>query len=731
MKRTELYALLSFTWQTIANSYAMLFFSNRKVFAAVVLLVSFFNPYTGIAGLTATVVAALTAWFMGFSREQVKSGLYTYSALLLGLGMGTFYAFSTGFWLLLVIASVLALLLSAALIARLGKDNLPALSLAFILTLWVVILSAREFGAIGLTQRNIYWLNEMYATGGHELIRLVQWFETLPMAAPVAGFFRSLSAILFQSNIAAGIVLALALLFYSRIALSLMVAGYTVAILFIQLMDGYAGAVNYYNLGTNFMLVSLALGGFYIVPSFRSYLWSLLTVPISYILVLALWKITGTWGLPVFSLPFCITVILFIYVLQLRKAGGKLVLTPVQYYSPEENLYRYLNNRDRLYTQYYFRLFLPFIGEWTVTQGYQGRYTHKGDWAQALDFMIKDQEGKTWQAPGARPEDFYCFGKPVLCPADATVEEVVDYVDDNPVGGDNPAQNWGNTIVLKHTTGLYSKLSHLKKGSIKVNKGDFVKKGAMLAACGNSGRSPEPHLHFQVQTTPYIGSRTIAYPISYYLEHATGEKKYHEAVVRAFSIPEEGTVLSNLVPDAGLQQAFDFKPGMRIAANDGGKEEEWEVMVSPLNELYFWCREKHAVAYFLNDGTRFFFTHYFGTRHSLLFSFYLAGYKVMLSTREGLKTTDIYPKGLFGFKALQWLQDLAAPFYIANRRSYENTVQPAGSGQWEIKSAMLLPQNSGQRMLKSFTVHISGNRLYGITVNDGNKQKEIVCAYIT
>jgi len=62
------------------------------------------------------------------------------------------------------------------------------------------------------------------------------------------------------------------LFFFSRIALTLMVAGYTIAILFIQLMDGYAGSVNYYNLGTNFMLVSVALGGFYIIPSVRSYL---------------------------------------------------------------------------------------------------------------------------------------------------------------------------------------------------------------------------------------------------------------------------------------------------------------------------------------------------------------------------------------------------------------------------------------------------------------------------
>jgi urea transporter len=202
----------------------MLFFSNNKFFASVVLLTTFFNPYTGLAGFIASLVAVLVAYFIGFSREQVKSGLYTYSAVLVGLGMGTFYEFSAGFWILLALAAVFPVL-SAAFLAKLGKSNLPALSLAFIFTLWVVILSSREFAVIGLTQRNIYWLNEMYATGGTDLIRLVQWFENLSLPDVVTGYLRSLSAILFQSNIAAGIVLTIALLFFSRIALTLMIAG--------------------------------------------------------------------------------------------------------------------------------------------------------------------------------------------------------------------------------------------------------------------------------------------------------------------------------------------------------------------------------------------------------------------------------------------------------------------------------------------------------------------------
>lgn len=726
MKHEQAGLFIRFTAQTVLNSYAMLFFSNRKLLALLILLVSFFNPYTGAAGFVATIIAAATAWFIGFSREQVKSGLYTYSGLLMGLGMGTFYEFSTGFWILLFIASVLSVLISAALIAKLGKNNLPALSLAFILTLWVVILSSREFAAIGLTQRNIYWLNEMYATGGNDLIRLVQWTENLAMPSVIAGFFRSLSAIIFQSNIAAGIVLTIGLLLFSRIAFTLMVAGYTIAIVFIQLMDGYAGSVNYYNLGTNFMLVSVALGGFYIIPSVRSYLWSLITVPVSYILVIALWKITYTWGLPVFSLPFCITVILFIYVLQLRKAGGKMVLTPVQYYSPEENLYRYINSRDRIYSRYYFPLILPFNGEWTVSQGYEGKYTHKGDWSKALDFVIRDQSGKTWQGSGTSLEDFYCYNKPVLSPADAIVEEVINYVEDNPVGGNNTHQNWGNTIVLKHAEGLYTKLSHLRKGSIRVTKGEYVKRGMLLAACGNSGRSPEPHLHFQVQATPYIGSRTLAYPFASYIVQDKNER-----LPASFTIPAENNVVSNVQISQSLVTAFDLKPGLRIrAANAAGREEEWEVMVSAYNETYLFCSATASYAYFVNDGSHFYFTNFYGDRSSLLCLFYLAAYKLLLSPDKKVMVTDYYPQGFFGSRIAQWLQDFTAAFFIYKKWQYSSKVtehDALSGGEVRLETKGFQAAGHSIKLFMEATVRIKGGQLAGFDIELNNKQTTVQC----
>jgi hypothetical protein len=85
--------------------------------------------------------------------------------------------------------------------------------------------------------------------------------------------------------------------------------------------------------------------------------------------------------------------------LQMRKTHGKLVLTPIQYYSPEINLYRYINGRERLMNNVYHQIALPFMGEWMVSQGYDGTITYKGDWSKALDFVVLDNEMKTYRFP--------------------------------------------------------------------------------------------------------------------------------------------------------------------------------------------------------------------------------------------------------------------------------------------------------------------------------------------
>ncbi|MCK7534437.1 MAG: hypothetical protein MZV63_27165 [Marinilabiliales bacterium] len=47
--------------------------------------------------------------------------------------------------------------------------------------------------------------------------------------------------------------------------------------------------------------------------------------------------------------------------------------------------------------------------------------------------------------------------------------------------------------------------------------------------------------------------------------------------------------------------------------------------------------------YFVNEGDIFYFTHFEGDKHSLLYHFYLGSYKVIYGFYRGLEDEDHYP----------------------------------------------------------------------------------------
>ena len=73
------------------NSYSVIFFFNNRLLATVILLVTFFNFFAGLSGLIAVLTTVLIANSMGLDKIQLKKGLYSFNALLTGIGMGTFF----------------------------------------------------------------------------------------------------------------------------------------------------------------------------------------------------------------------------------------------------------------------------------------------------------------------------------------------------------------------------------------------------------------------------------------------------------------------------------------------------------------------------------------------------------------------------------------------------------------------------------------------------------------
>jgi urea transporter len=708
----------------ILNSYSVMFFLNNRWMAIATLLATMLNFWAGLSGLLAVIMTVMAAYSLGFDKVQLRNGVLSFNALITGIGLGTFFDPGVVFFVLLALSSLLTLILSVSLGGWLFKYGLPFLSIPFVMTFWLILLPYSMYENLGLTHRNIFWINEMYAIGGSPLIDLYQKIDSWEINKLLDIYLRSLSSIFFQNNLISGIIIALALLFSSRIYFSLSILGFLSAYIFALFSGSDTQAITYYNIGANFMMVAFSIGGFFIIPSKHSYFWTVLLVPITSLVLIFFLKLFGYVQLPVFSLPYAMVTIFFVHFLKQRSKEKNLILTPVQHYSPETNLYAWLNNSERLSRFLYFPFQLPFWGEWQVTQGYHGEFTHKEPWGHALDFMILDDEGKSYTNSGFLCEDYYCFGKPVTAPADGIVIDFTDHIDDNEIGQVNTIHNWGNSLIIQHIPGVYSQLSHLKKDSVRVKRGTYVKMGDIVAQCGNSGRSPYPHLHFQVQNNPLIGSKTLFYPVSYYFNSLQNK-------IIQFNVPVTGEKVSNLNQHHFLFQAMNILPDTVLEfswTDEKGKQrtEHWESYTDAMNYKYLLSRETDAVAYFTCDQMMFYFTAFYGERNSLLYHFFLSAYKIML-TLSDIPVYDKIPVHLLNNNKLMIrLNDFSAPFYNFAKADYhqeinnnDHTVDPKGI---DIKTEIITSVFGKKSVYLQSEIHFNEKGIESFSVAYPNKK---------
>ena len=730
MKNKQPYLLL---FKGTINSYSTVFFSDNWVLAFILMGVTFFNFYAGLSGLIAVLATNIIAYFMGYNEFSISKGLYGFNSLLVGLGIGITFEPNTAFYILLLFSVILTLFLTISMEGVIGKYALPYLSVPFLFAIWLLFLATRQFHELKISEHGIYILNELYDAGGIALVNKYHQINDLPIPDSLFIYFKSLGAIFFQYNAIAGMLIAIGILIYSRIGFTLSLLGFYAAFFFYQIIGANINDLSYNYIGFNFILTSIAIGGYFIVPSKSSYFWVVVLIPLIVIVTIATSSIFAVYQLSIYSLPFNIIVLMFLYILKFRTKGTLRIEEVIsQRNSPELNLYSQLNTSKRFKNTYFFPISLPFWGKWSVSQAHEGEHTHKGEWKHAWDFILKDEQNRAFSGFGMRREEHYCYNKPVLAPADGLIEEVVYHIEDNDIGDVNVNDNWGNTIVIKHAQYLYSKLSHLKTDSIKFKKGDYVRKGEIIAYVGNSGRSPSPHLHFQLQATPFIGSTTIDFPISYYILN-----KNFSFEMKQFDRPEKDDLVSNIDLNILLSKAFYFIPGKKMSLfvknyqNQIEDELKWEVFTDYYNNSYIYCHNTQSKAYFYNDGNIHYFKNFEGDKKSILFYFYMAAYKVMLGFYKNIVVKDLYPVYLLNNKAIMFLQDFIAPFYMFIKSEYTlkyNYIDdPMSSNHIVLKSKAETKISNITRKSIDFEMEFKNDSLYKLTIIKNGKTIEARC----
>ncbi|KHD05959.1 peptidase M23 [Candidatus Thiomargarita nelsonii] len=652
-------------FKTFFNSYSEIFFLQSPVAGVLLFLVTLTNLNVGIAGIVSVLAAYLFARLIGMSDAFLSSGFFTYNALLVGLSIGYLFALGPLSLFFVVTAGIFTFVLSVMTNSIFSYYlKLPILSLPFVIVSSIAYLAS-------------YGYSNLYVTG------LYAHGETISPSLPfwLEGFFISLGAILFSPNTLAGMLFAVVILLASRILFFLAVLGFYLGATISGLMEGAMTSAFLQINNFNFILIAMALGGVYLVPAPKSYLIAAIAVAVATILLDAIHLFWANYGIPAFTLPFNFVTMTFLYVLGL--VGFPLVAQTVRR-TPEETLDEYISNVRRFRGSFR-KLTLPFSGKWTVWQGFDGAWTHQGSWKYAYDFVI-EKAGKTCKNDGKFLEEYYAFKKPVFSPCKGRIVSVVSNQPDNLPGMVDKTDNWGNLVIIETTLDYFVELSHFAQNSIRVQEGQWVEVGTQLGLCGNSGYSPQPHIHVQIQATAQIGAVTLPFSFHGYLENSR---------FVANDLPPEKAIIEPLHPNRDLefQTAFILEQRFTFQALQGERLVQTvtlSVCMAAGGETYF--DSGKAKLFFAKDAHSFYFYRLEGDDPwlSLLFA---ALPRMPLVYRRGMTWEDMPPVSAVAFGWRKHLLNLARAFY-------HRLCQTHYSGHWEGNGVIAgtLTQSGGQAL---------------------------------
>ncbi|MDQ6961959.1 MAG: urea transporter [Mariprofundaceae bacterium] len=523
----------------LLHAYASILFSQHAHVGLLFLLATFWFPNTGVSGLLAALTGILTANMMRFSN--IGSGLHIYNSLLVGLSLGAVYQLDIYLAILIIMGAVMAVFMSVALADWLWRiDRLPALSLPF-----VVVALTTAFAAQG------------YGTLSHYLLPMAP--HAIYFTEAFDHFFTAMGSAFFMPNPVAGALFFLGILITSRylalLALGGFIAGYGV----FAFLSGSQHPDLVAWTGFNFVLTAMVIGGIFSVPSWQSFVLAMVGSMMAALLTTAAQSFMLVYGLPVMALPFLITSLCMLIALQKRVSLSPPHMLMNCPNLPEKSYEDARLARVRHGDVHSVPLHAPHMGLWSIYQGFDGQHTHCPPWQHALDFYIVEN-AKSYANEGYYLTDYFCFSLPVVAPAYGHVVACVAHLPDNHPGEVDTQANWGNHILIQLQNGLYVLLAHLQQHSLLVHQGDMVNAGMPVARCGNSGRSPQPHIHLHVQRDLALGSPTIPFHLSASMLRAeNGQMQF-----KLFARPKLGDVVAAMDAVGTLAHALHLPVGRSL-----------------------------------------------------------------------------------------------------------------------------------------------------------------------
>ena len=407
----------------------------------------------------------------------------------------------------------------------------------------------------------------------------------------VQSFFRSLGMLLFLPKVEVGVLVAVAILLWSRLMLLMGIIGWVSGV-GIGLVLGHLGLTYLWLLAAhNYCLAAMLLGSTLFMPGRSMWLIAVAAGAAASIVSAYFQYLFPGSSFAFLPVPAALTVWLGVGALLLR--DGSFQRNVASDVPPELAWWKSaywterFGQREPLFA-------VPLAEAVEITQGFDGDLSHVGRWRQALDFQ------RPTAIEGVPPESSI-WEAPVYAPASGVVETARANVPDNPLGISNFAEMWGNHIIIRLDVGGWAMLAHLRQGSIVVSGGARIETGTYLAKVGNSGRSPTPHLHLHAQVSPASSASTMPFRLANFLTPSRRSSPAEFLRWNAACAPPAGSVIMAAQSNPPVHDAVaSIAPGYTV----------WQVEVEGQIPRAFRRYEAGSVVrlrVFLDEGGRHLF----------------------------------------------------------------------------------------------------------------------------
>jgi len=318
-------------------------FQNNPLSGLIILGALFFNSWIyGAICILGVVASTAMAVLLRADRGLIRDGLFGFNGALVGLALVAFTSasFRTGavpsvhMTIYIIFAAAMTCVTFQAIGTLLGTHKVAALTAPFVLIGWLFLFAVLKFAAIEAGPLAKPVSPDQYDAAVAYV--LPTWYM---------GIGNAIGQIFFQDNWISGYLIIIGIAVNSRISAGMALIGAATAALVAVIFGGPEGAIRDGLFGYNAALTAIALGGFFLVMTWRSFLYTLFGIVVTTWLWASIAIFMKPIGMPVLTSTF----VLVTWLMLLGQYGFKALVPvpPAEATTPEDNRERYLASQQQ------------------------------------------------------------------------------------------------------------------------------------------------------------------------------------------------------------------------------------------------------------------------------------------------------------------------------------------------------------------------------------------------